>query len=225
MLFFFACKKNETTSNDITPIDKVFIPEEDVWYPLYEDLKVFYDSGYNVIDADITISGIDSLTNLNFLSNVRSINGIFRIYDNKNLLSLEGLNSIESIGSLLIGHQNDFFVSNLINLNGINNLKKITGSLLVGYNNKLIDISGLETLQYIGFNCIIRDNNILSNLDGLHSLTFVVKDLVIVSNDSLTDLCAITELFVVGRVNELVNIGGNAFNPTVEDIKAGNCSQ
>ncbi len=192
---------------------------------LYEDLKVFYDSGYNVIDADITISGIDSLTNLNFLSNVRSINGIFRIYDNKNLLSLEGLNSIESIGSLLIGHQNDFFVSNLINLNGINNLKKITGSLLVGYNNKLIDISGLETLQYIGFNCIIRDNNILSNLDGLHSLTFVVKDLVIVSNDSLTDLCAITELFVVGRVNELVNIGGNAFNPTVEDIKAGNCSQ
>ncbi len=44
-------------------------------------------------------------------------------------------------------------------------------------------------------------------------------------NDQLKDYCAITNLINSDGLAGEYNVQNNAYNPTIEDIKAGRCSQ
>ncbi len=150
----------------------------------------------------MTIYGNDSLENLTGLENLESSYfGVFVLY-NDSLLNLKGLEKLESFQLLRI-----YKAYSLNNLNGLNNLKRVKSIA--------IHFSGLESLN------------------GLEKLTKVDGEFLIggdkynyYGNNKLKNYCAITNLINsdgVERVEYVVV--GNAYNPSIEDIKAGRCSQ
>jgi len=221
ILVFSACKKNNTNPDDI-----IFDPHSEVWEPTYEDLQAFYEDGFNIINSRVFIVDIDSIYDMTLLSNVKRINGSLFIYNNINLITLEGLNKLESLYGLHIGPKyTDQHVSNLIDINGLNNLKSIKGFLYITNNYHLTNIEGLEGLSNISNRCLIFGNTILNSLDGLNKLQSIEDEFVIYDNDSLTDFCAIKNATLVLEKKYLLQIQRNKYNPTADDIIVGNCSQ
>lgn len=222
-LLISACKKDDDNPY-IDPNDKIFTSQENVWQPTYDELSAFSDSSYNVIVGDVTISGLGKLYDLSFLSNVHSIHGIVRIYDNKNLASLSGLNNLITIGGLYIGRLAPYYHLKIENLNGLENLQTIIGCLVLYENTELTNISALSNLHKIGQSVFIVDNFVLSSLNGLESVESIPNELVIGGNDSLSDFCSIKEI-LKNRSPNYTDIRNNLLNPSIEDIIAGNCSQ
>jgi len=78
-----------------------------------------------------------------------------------------GCSSIE--GGVTIDPQG----GNITNLNGLNGLTSIGGTLYIRNSTMLSSLAGLSTLTSIGGNLRIEDNVVLSNLNGLNNLTTV----------------------------------------------------
>lgn len=157
------------------------------------------------------------LSSLFGLHNIRNAAGVL-IYDNSNLTDLSGLEGITELTNP--GGFNDVFVtynSELTSLEGLHNLTKV-GSLN----------SGISTFINI------QGNNSLNNLDAFSSLEAVYGYITIGSfqgvvgsdygNTSLNNLCGLSNLFENGYFEDVV-INENAYDPTVQDIINGNCSQ
>lgn len=90
--------------------------------------------------------------------------------------------------------------SNINDLNGLNQIASIGGSLTIRYNDSLLSVSGLENLKITGSDLIISANHALLNLSGLDSLTTVGGNLRIggfgslAGNNSLTNITALNNL-------------------------------
>ncbi len=79
-------------------------------------------------------------------------------------------------------------------------------------------------MQQIEGDFRIFSNNSLKSLKGLDKL-LKVKDAINIRNNSyLNDYCAMVNLFQNGIYGSPVSIENNAFNPTVTQLKDGNCS-
>ncbi|MDD7885919.1 hypothetical protein [Flavivirga sp. 57AJ16] len=200
----------------------------------------------------LTIAYNSNLLKIESLSNVKGISGGQEIYswgvliikDNVSLKSLEGLHNIQKVVSgeegdtrLLIENNN-----NLINLKGLRGIEKISGGFtkITIENNELITTLGLSSLKEIksihplsdnnsGYsNFEIKNNPNLSNLDDLSNLEVVNSkhlQLQIHSNASLSNFCGLNNL-VLSNTNLLnLDIANNSFNPTLEDLTNGDCSQ
>ena len=125
-------------------------------------------------------------------------------------------------GNLIFDNQNDFqtFIDN--------EYTKVVGNVTI-----LDDVTSLVpllTLHTIEGNVIIMDTALLT-LDGLENLERVTGSIDITSNlnqgmpiQNITDFCALQNLFITGNFG-LVTIQDNGFNPTVQDIINGNCTQ
>ena len=87
-----------------------------------------------------------------------------------------------------------------MNLTGLENLKTINGSTIINENDSLLSISGLSSLITVNFNFIISHNTIL------------------------TDYCSIQPLLLNGSY-WIITIVDNKYNPTIDDIKNGDCSE
>lgn len=135
------------------------------------------------------------LTDLSFLNNVTSINTIY--LDGFQGTSLQGLHNLISC--------NDGF--------GIIESPFIE------------DMSGLENLQHVN-NFGIGFNSSLTSLDGLDNLTSATGDFFSVFQHSqLNDFCSLEGLFTNGTyAANNYNVTDNLYNPTIEDIMSGNCS-
>lgn len=143
----------------------------------------------------IKITGNVALNSLEGLENLRVLNGNVAIGGN-NLSNISQLSKIEVV-------EGDFFLSSepLINsLEDLSNLKAVDGQL---------GISGLENLE---------------SLAGLENIEIVSGELYIVNNANLTDFCSLQKLIDNGFSN-YYTVFLNKYNPTLEDLQAGNCSQ
>ena len=87
---------------------------------------------------------------------------------------------------------------NISNLDGLNVVTSIGGSLVIQCNQILPDLSGLENLASVGGNLTFTGNISLTSLDGLNNLAVVGTDLVIQCNDQLVDLSGLGSLSSVG---------------------------
>jgi hypothetical protein len=96
----------------------------------------------------------------------------------------------------------------------------------------LTTLGNFPDLAYLGLS-FIYDNVDLQNLNGLEQVNDV-EAIVIAGNELLANFCSLENLVVYGNGAEQEVIDGayrldiipnNAYNPTVEDIIAGNCSQ
>jgi hypothetical protein len=84
--------------------------------------------------------------------------------------------------------------SNIINLNGLNIITSIGGSLWISYNNSLPNLTGLDNLTSIGGFLSIYYNDSLTNLTGLDNLTSIGGGVSIYRNNSLTSLIGLNGL-------------------------------
>jgi len=119
----------------------------------------------------------------------------------------------------------------ITNLNGLNEVTSIDGSLFIGYyiagdNPLLTNLEGLNNLSHIGGDLFIFTNRVLKNVDALENLTSIEGDLIIKSNDSLTSLQGFSSLNTIGMAltifdnNVLQSLSGleNIDEQSIEDL-------
>ncbi|WP_290698083.1 hypothetical protein [Lacinutrix sp.] len=124
--------------------------------------------------------------------------------------------------------------NSLLNFQGLDSLTQIGGLTVV--ESGITNFQGLESLTQINpiagnYNLLIDNNPNLLSLSGLDNLIFTqTADINIggssgfssgVGNPLLTDFCALQSSFL----NSSSVIENNAYNPTIQDIQNGNCSQ
>ena len=213
-----------------------------------QEVNNFGSNNYTIINASIQI-GADgtantnnSITNLNALNTIKSVKNI-SIYDNNALINLNGLNNLE-----IVENELRIWRNNLIpNLNPLSNLTQVQRFEIQG-NNSLTDINGIinvTNLNYISISSVdlltnidifsnisnlddldtiyIGNNNSLTNINGLNNIT-TVNHLYIVNNSILANLCGITNIVNNNNPTGVYSVYGNLFNPTLDDISNGNCS-
>ena len=210
-------------------------------------IEDFGAQNYTVITGTLKI--YPGFENSNFpldLTPLRSLERIERtliIFENPELTSLEGLHNINWLGELYIG--NNSKLENLDGLRGVENIAYENRGQLNGWtrvsqiritnNNSLENIDGLISVPSAK-NINIANNPSLQNLNGLGGIiensyfrTYLgcgedANALPYCGNENLGDLCGIQNLFLNGTY-DYVYIAGNAFNPSIQDIIDGNCSQ
>ena len=176
------------------------------------------------------------------------------IQNNLNLTSLNGLESLTSVVTENDVFLNEIaIIDNILlqNLDGLNNLHTIGGGsntsrLFIKGNSVLENIDGLESLSIVGsptseelesYNIIhIFGNRQLQNINGLSSLTAIYKSISFyfhgdlgsptIGNNSLTDFCGLQNFLINGVYHnaETATYSYDGFNPTIEEIIAGDCS-
>lgn len=238
MLILSACKKDDENEapEKIYPYDLI--------NPTFAELQSFYEDGYNVIDGNVELDNIDSLFNMLTFSNLRKITGHFRIENNYELASFDGLNNLKTIGDSFIIFNNR---GDLPNLEGLNNLQSISDGFIISSNSRLKSLEGIYSLKSInGFiiegnhdlinldglyelhhvvNLLVSNNNELNNLEGLNNIQSISNKLSLYDNKNLLNFCSIRILLANNGVGGEISINNNLFNPSVGDIIAGNCSQ
>jgi hypothetical protein len=164
-----------------------------------------------------------------------------RILDNDALVSLQGVEAIPRLNSLFI-EDND----TLNSLNGFQSLTQVT-SLIIDNNDALVTLNGLEQLTELVL-LFIANNETLENLNGLDNLSVATPSIFTAicvggrsfenvcdsyidgPNPNLSDFCALQTFMTNNNWNPFGNsqcaiFANNAYNPSIQDIIDGNCSQ
>ena len=109
-----------------------------------------------------------------------------------------------------------------ISLAGVENITDIN-RLSLWYNPNITNLQELSAVTSDLLGVFISDNIQLETLDGLENITTITNGLNVVGNLSLTDFCALGNS-ISGLSNDDVLILINSFNPTLQDLIDGNCS-
>lgn len=151
-----------------------------------------------------------NISNLNSLNDLVMVNGDLYI-QYTNLLNLNGLNNVKIFGNGGINH-----ISNnplLINFDGLNNLDKVKGEFYILQNQSLINCQGLNKLKSVAFGELnINGNPNLENLSGLNNLTVLSSDLVIANNSTLSSINDLNHLSIINNGLIIAN------NPLLQNL-------
>lgn len=247
--FFINHNRALTTINGLEKLQEVggtfeIIDNESLTtLPLFENLTSVW--------RDLVIGENDQLTSISFPALLQIIFGGVIISSNQSLEEVRGFTKVNrlnatrenSFSSLeitnnpaLMGFEDGAF-SEIIEVNGnviisdndqlqlfpsLSQLENIERDLRVSNNPSMSDFQWLASIRSIGFDMTISDNDSITNLTGLERLLNVRYNLEISQNRQLKDLCALQSL---GEPVFEPIIQDNLFNPTLEDIRNGNCSQ
>jgi hypothetical protein len=101
----------------------------------------------------------------------------------------------------------------ITNVDGLNQLTSVLGTLKISYNNNLISLSGLSNLNTIAWNFYMETNPNLESLMGLNNLTTIAGDFQINVNNGLTNLIGLENLASIGGLSingneQLTNLTG-----------------
>lgn len=183
--------------------------------------------GLNQLD---TVSGsfkvvyCPKITNMKGVENLKYVGVDFRAMNNESMINLEGMDNLNYVGLKFKISSND----NMTSLNGIGSLKTV-GALEIGEsdsfgNDNLQSIEALSGLQEVIHRFEISRNPKLKSLNGLENL--IKSGLVIITkNDLLTDFCSLENVIQSGGLSGSFTVESNSYNPTLDDIINGNCSQ
>lgn len=168
------------------------------------------------IDRVGSLEGIQSLTSvgsLEFMNNpaIATLEGLENLTNiathlfiqGSSLTSLKGLEGLTEIPITLVISSNP----NLINLEGLNNITKIShnntsGELYIAGNESLENFEGLNNLTTLGYGQLhVRENNSLVSFDGLEGLTTVGGTIRIDFNPVLESIEALSNLTQVNLFN------------------------
>ena len=137
--------------------------------------------------------------------------------ENPALETINGFSNLERLYSINIQRN-----ENLNNISGFQNVKKVDSRLAIEDNINLSAVNGFPDITEAG-NLIIYLTNI-RNVDFLENLS-QLNSLNILNNLVLDDFCGLDLLIRSNNLSGTYNITNNAYNPTIEDILNGNCSQ
>ncbi|MEO2168210.1 MAG: hypothetical protein ABGY42_08850 [bacterium] len=156
-------------------------------------------SALTSVNHMVWIRGNDALENIDGLSALTTVRGSVWLVDNESLANLNGLSSLTSILSNLVISNN----AALTNVDGLAALRSIPYSNLnIHKNGSLTNLDGLAALESIGGILAIYENAALTNVDGLASLTSVGELLLLHTNP---DLCQHS----VDKLLERITVEGN----------------
>jgi len=173
------------------------------------------------IRGDLNIISNYKIESINGLENLNYIGGDFSIRYTTKLKELTGLNKLLTIGGDLVIRSNSI----LVDFYGLENLQTVGGDVHFGENDN-INFNGLNNIHTVKGNLSIGfGNSSLESLNGLNNIETIGGDLNIFSNELLTDLCAIRDILTDHGVEGTISITNNAYNPSVNDIINGYCSQ
>lgn len=170
------------------------------------------------IGSRLEIKNCSNLLEIENLKHLAADLAIIYISNNPSLTTINGIRNITEIRNIHI-HDNQ----SLENLNGLENIIS-TDQLLIYRNENLTSISSLYNCNEITAVASIDENPKLEKLEGLEGLNNI-NFLFIKDNISLVDLCSLENLVQNGSITDSYNVSGNAYNPTIQDIQNGNCSQ
>ena len=201
--------------------------------------------GYN--SALTNLDGLENLTNpgnvrisqnnaLTSISGLQSLTEVYRL----NISSNAQLSSIAPLSNITTAFTVEIYnLPMLTSLQGLNQITEVE-LLRISYNNSLTDLSELSNLT-VAESLSIGGNESLTSLNGLENLIrsnwlLVGRDIDFdvvnnAPNNSLTNFCALQNLFTNGTYSPTnstfmgVYIQNNPFNPSVQNIIDGNCSQ
>ena len=146
------------------------------------------------VGGSLNIQLIDKLTNFSHLEQLKNVSHL-GISENNNLVNLDGLQGLKKISGTLNIHRNDQLNSFI----GLNNLEEIGGKFTVSQNDLLKDFNGLNSLHTIK-DLSITKNPQLHKLSGLNALQNVISDFEILDNNRLESLIGLESLMFIGGI-------------------------
>eukprot|EP01137_Pigoraptor_chileana_P031234 Opistho-2@18754 len=158
-------------------------------------------------DVYVSVDGVTQLPTASF-GTINSISGSLRVTGCRDLTSLVGFNSLQTVGWLDVSSN-----PALVSLQGLNSLRTVDGNLTLSANVALTSIDGLGSLVSVGKTLTIATNIKLPNVDPLSSLT-TVGSLSVSSNTALVNVDGLRRLTLVvanatiAGNNALVDING-----------------
>ncbi|MGF1558183.1 MAG: hypothetical protein ACFCUL_03770 [Flavobacteriaceae bacterium] len=132
--------------------------------------------------------------------------------------NLDKFGKIENIGNDLVVQR----INEVEDLRFLSSLKSVGRETTFTLNGALKTLNGFNEVVTIGADLIILGNPSLANLDGLNGLSSC-GDLKISTNGTLADFCGLQNLFDSGWANQTFVID-NAYNPSVSQLRSGNCA-
>lgn len=140
--------------------------KRDLKVRLNNSLKDF--QGLNGLSSTGRFFDIELNNNLSTLAGLENLNTIYRlfVFDNDNLINFEGLNNLKFINENLTLFGND----KLVSLNGLENVTSIEGMLQIKACNELVNLTGLAALSKVGIAFEISNNFGMTSLQGVNSL-------------------------------------------------------
>lgn len=195
------------------------------------------------IEGYLEIDG-SGITNLDSLHQITSIGGYLDIYSIPDLVSIEGLGALTSIGTGRLGIHgtaltNLHGLENLItipglridgnpmlsSLEGLNNLTSSPGGVYILENPLLESLQGLESLVDVGEGGLlyITENETLNSLDGIDNIVFnpfYVTEIWITNNPLLSE-CEVESICKLLNDNGIINVSGNATGcNTIDEVRS-----
>ena len=211
-------------NDKLTSVDglsKLKYIESDFYLSNNDILKNINGFGITSIGGDIEIYSNYELENIDALESLNDFDGDLSIYYNQQLNDLLGLKNITTFDNLTI-----YYNSDLSSLEGLDSLEEINGDLYIESNDDLTSLESLAKLTSISGSLSIYGNDTLQSLNGLEQLTFVGSSIYISYNYNLSDFCALSSevIDLIGTGYYYGGIYGNDYNPTKDDLIAGDCS-
>ncbi|RLD51636.1 MAG: hypothetical protein DRJ05_18205, partial [Bacteroidetes bacterium] len=150
--------------------------------------------------ASFAVNNCPLLSNMQGLNSLSTIEGMFWLLQNDALNSLTGLESLNYIGNGI-----NFSHLELINLNGLDNLTFVGGSIIIQNQNNFINFEGLNSLnQYNGW-LIVFNNDVQVNMAGLEFVNSLAQ-LQIKSCPNFSDFSGLDNLI---NIEGYLNIWNN----------------
>jgi len=182
---------------------------------------------------NVTEMELLGITHNNLLTSLSEINDqvklkYFGLYNNNSISSIHDISRNFNNEMWWVTFRYNEGLNSIGNLEGVESMSRLT----IEGNTNLETLGGFPDLVEVGA-LFINDNPILTNLNGLESLIQVKGAYGFSNNFKLSNFCGIENLIINGNganTNEygmpiLHYVENNAYNPTVQDIIAGNCSQ
>lgn len=153
------------------------------------------------VGRNVVIGGASNIGNVNSFDTIRGNLTIRDLYSNDfpDFPMLKRIN----------GDFNIFGNPNIIKVDNLNQLNSIGGLLWIYFNAKLFELSGLTNLTSIGSNLTIEDNALFNNLVGLNHPISINNNITITGNPFLFDCDIIPICQRAWQNNNTLNINSN----------------
>ena len=107
----------------------------------------------------------------------------------------------------------------------LDNITSVEGDLYIGNNSSLASLCGLDSINSVKRHLYIVNNNALTSLNGLDNITSVGESLYIKNNNALISFCALSPSMLADVSPKSYSVYSKGFNPTLSDLRSGNCER
>lgn len=233
MLFLCAGQDALATycTNNITLTRQSQVDSFPILYPDCDSILQLVIEGLDIVNLDSLglIRSIDffsinktGLINLKGLNNLKSVGATFEIFNNKELVSLSGMMSLNYVGNIVISENDkiltlkdlpvlsifgDIVIFNNHQLKSVDFslVNDTVGKINISDNYNMEDVDSLRNVRHVYTSVRVSGSNISSFL-GLSSLISVGNDLFISDNSKIKNLDDLEHLIYVGGILTILNL-------------------